>query len=334
MNWIVPSDEPVIRPGQLHGSLDAKRAGACHVIRQGDRYLMSYWGTSDKGEHRCLFAEASVDAPMKWKPAGVALSPEPNGDRGFIGPSMPFLLPVTESRWLMYYCGWLYGGPPTGQRLPNTTGAAISEDAGKTWKHIHPHPILPHDHTYDQSATGSVWVLHDPKSVDRLPFRMYYTAIGKYFDAPQGVTTGHGPNVPEIGIAYAESEDGIHWQKPIDHLLVSPRKFGVEPFEYICSKPCVIDRGVGAKGARYLLWVCTFGYAYRVHHLESDDGITWRWCPRVGPQGELGVGAAGKFDAAMRTYPAIVAHEGRLRCWFTGDQFGCTGMGYAESPMP
>ena len=42
---------------------------------------------------------------------------------------------------------------------------------------------------------------------------MYYTAIGRYFSAPKGVKTGHGSVIPEIGIAYAESRDGIRWEK-------------------------------------------------------------------------------------------------------------------------
>ena len=330
MPWNIPSETPIIRTGQLHGERDAALAGACHVLRHGDRYLMSYWGIATDKTHHCLLAEASVDRPMEWKPLGVALDPEPNGDNGFVGPSMPFLLPVTESRWLMYYCGWLYGGRPTGQRLPNTTGVAISEDAGKTWRHHHPHPIIPNDRPYDQSATGSVWVIHDPAR-SAAPFRMYYTAIGKYSDAPAGVKTGHGPNIPEIGIAYAESDDGLNWRKPVDHLLVKPRNFGVEPYEYICSKPCIIDRGPAGGAERYHLFVCTFGYAYRVHRLVSADGLDWKWRPRVGPDGELGIGKTGAFDDVMRTYPAVVAHGNGLRCWFTGNSFGRTGMGYAES---
>jgi len=334
MRWNIPSETPVIRPGQLH-EFTARRAGACHVIRDGDRYLMSYWGNAADGTHHCLIAQAPVDRPNDWTHHSVALSPEPNTDGGFIGPSMPFLLRVTATRWLMYYCGWLYGPPgwkcpKTG--LPNTTGVAVSDDAGKTWHHHHPHPIIPNDRQHDRSATGSVWVFHDPNPANgRLPFRMYYTAIGQYFDAPPNVKTGHGPKIPEIGIAYAESHDGLNWIKPIDHLLVTPRKFGVEPYEYICSKPCVIDRGNAAPpDKRFLLWVCTFGYAYRVHHLTSADGIDWQWSPRVGPDGELGIGKTDAFDGVMRTYPSVVPHGNGLRCWFTGNAFGQTGMGYAE----
>ena len=89
--------------------------------------------------------------------------------------------------------------------------------------------------------------------------------------------------IPEIGIGYAESRDGLHWEKPLDHLVVAPRGFGVTPYEYICSKPCVVRERDG-----YVMWVNTFGTAYRVHRLVSRDGLRWEWAERLGPDGELG----------------------------------------------
>ena len=156
---------------------------------------------------------------------------------------------------------------------------------------------------------------------------MYYTAIGGYYPRPAGVATGHGDTIPKIGIAYAESHDGLVWTKPVDHLLVEPREFGVSPYEYICSKPCVIRKSDG-----YVMWVNTFGTAYRVHRLVSRDGIDWQWAKRCGPDGELGTGDEGAFDDHQRSYPTIVSDKGALHCWFTGNGFGTTGMGYALGP--
>ena len=179
--------------------------------------------------------------------------------------------------------------------------------------------MIPLDRPYDAEGSGSIWVLHEN---DR--FRMYYTAIGRYFARPEGVETGHGDTIPEIGIAYAESADGIHWEKPVDQLLIAPRGFEVTPYEYICSKPCVIKW----QGS-YIMWVNTFGTAYRVHRLTSTDGLHWEWSSRSGPDGELGVGNVGSFDDHQRSYPTVVSRDGNLHCWFTGNRFGETGMGYA-----
>ena len=77
------------------------------------------------------------------------------------------------------------------------------------------------------------------------------------------------------------------------------------------------------------MWVNTFGTAYRVHRLGSSDGIHWDWTERYGPDGELAVGDGGSFDDEQRSYPSVVLANGELRCWYTGNKFGVTGMGYA-----
>jgi hypothetical protein len=247
------------------------------------------------------------------------MGPQPGSEHNCRGPGFPFLLPVTRDYWLLYFCGW--GRQRADGKLPNTTGVAASEDRGRQWRYHSTHPVIALDRPYDGQGTGSAWVLYENGL-----YRMYYTAIGKYFPRPEGVETGHGDVIPQIGIAYAESKDGVHWEKPVDRLLVAPRGFGVSPYEYIVSKPCVVRQKAG-----YTMWVNTFGTAYRVHRLVSSDGLSWNWTDRVGPDGELGVGPPGSFDDYQRSYPTVVCEGNELRCWFTGNGFGSTGMGYAVS---
>jgi hypothetical protein len=283
---------------------------------------MVYWGTDADGDHHILQADSPVDAPNEWQPVGGPLiGPQPDTEHNCAGPGFPFLLPVTADDWLLYFTGW---GRRADGKLPNTTGVALSSDGGHSWRYHDDHPVIAFDRPYDAEGTGSLWI----ELEDGL-FRMYYTAIGRYMERPDGVETGHGDTIPRIGIAYAESEDGLHWRKPLDDLVVSPRAFGVEPYEYICSKPCVIRRGGG-----YVMWVNTFGTAYRVHRLTSTDGLHWEWADRVGPDGELGVGLADAFDDHQRSYPTVVADGGVLRAWYTGNGFGATGLGYAEVQVP
>ncbi len=313
--WTIDKKNPVISPGSLHPPYDSRRAGAAHVIALGNELRMVYWGSGQGGNH-ILQARTSIDEPNRWQPlGGPILSAQPGTVHNCGGPSFPFLLPVTDTRWHLYFCAW---GMSKNGRLPNTTGLAVSEDCGATWRYHSQHPIVHLDRPYDAEGTGSLWILKEDGR-----FRMYYTALGRYFARPEGVKTGHGDTIPDIGIAYAESEDGIHWEKPAEQLLVAPRGFGVEPYEYICSKPCVLrdERG-------YTMWVNTFGTAYRVHRLTSPDGFHWEWAERVGPDGELGVGAAGSFDDVQRSYPTMLPAYGSLHCWFTGNRFGETGMGY------
>jgi len=315
--WTVQQTGPVIPLGRVHPLFDATRAGAAHVVRFGDRYTMVYWGSDKQGRNYILRAESPVDNPNQWVAVGgLLIGPQPNTNHNCRGPSFPFLLPVTDQHWLLYFCGW---GRRADRKLANTTGVAISEDGGQTWRYHDDNPVLPLDRPYDAEGTGSVWVLHEQDK-----FRMYYTAIGRYFSAPKGVKTGHGSVIPEIGIAYAESHDGMRWEKPLDDWVVRPRAFGVKPYEYICSKPCLLR-----DGATYTMWVNTFGTAYRVHRLVSRDGTKWQWAERTGADGELGVGGKGSFDDHQRSYPTVIRHDNEYRCWYTGNGFGCTGMGYA-----
>ena len=190
---------------------------------------MVYWGSDRRGRHYILQAESRTDEPNRWQPLGGALiGPQPDTTYNFHGPSFPFLIRVTDSHWLLYFCAW---GEGKDGKLPNTTGVAISDDGGGSWRYHEEHPIVGPDRPYDAEGSGSVWVLREG---DR--FRMYYTAIGRYSPKPDGVKTGYGDTIPEIGIAYAESRDGLHWEKPLDRLVVAPRGFGVTPYEYICSK--------------------------------------------------------------------------------------------------
>lgn len=316
--WEIAGSTPVIRPGMLQPVYDQTRAGAAHVLVMGDTYRMVYWGSDKAGKNYILQAESPLEQADQWKPlGGPLLGPQEEVEENSQGPSFPFLLPVRQDYWLLYYCGW--GRRRADGKLPNTTGVAVSEDGGFSWRYASGH--LPCDRPWDQEGTGSVWVL-----LEEGRFRMYYTAIGRYFDRPEGVQSGHGDRLPLIGVAYAESDDGIHWEKPLDDWVVRPRQFDIEPYEYICSKPCVV-----VQNGQYTMWVNTFGTAYRVHRLVSADGINWEWSRRVGPDGELGVGAAGAFDDGQRSYPTVVPWRDGYRCWYTGNGFGVTGMGWATA---
>ncbi|MCX5662697.1 MAG: hypothetical protein NTW19_23705 [Planctomycetota bacterium] len=155
--WQFPAASPVIAPGQLHGPLDARRASAAHVIERDGRYFMTYWGADAAGANRIFAAEADVDRPNDWRPLGPILDPQPHAPYNCKGPSFPFVLPVDDRHWLLYFCAW---GEPT-RKLPNTTGVAISDDAGRTWRYWRDQPMLALDRPYDREATGSLWVTHE-----------------------------------------------------------------------------------------------------------------------------------------------------------------------------
>jgi len=321
--WKVDPAQPVIKPG-FNGNLDARRACAAHVVEVGGAYRMYYWGGDADGYNRICVAESEPDSPTGWKPRGSVLERQPDTDYNVKGPGFPFVLPRDDGPWLMYVTGW--GQPKPGGGIPNRTCLALSHDRGRTWKYADENPVIPLDMPYDKEATGSVWVIRRGNQ-----FCMYYTAIGEYYPRPPGVKTGHGERIPAIGIAYAVSDDGIRWTKPYRHWLVSPRRFQAEPYEYICSKPCIVE-----ENGRYRMWVNTFGTAYRIRSLTSGDGIFWKWVDSPGApgDGELGVGPTGSWDDLQRSYICALKSGGKYHAWFTGNRFGATGIGHATADIP
>lgn len=319
LNWTTHTDNPVVRPGQLNPGYDDHGAGACHVVQVGDVYRMYYWGWSPAG-YFILMAEAPVDDPNAWQAVGDGplLQRDPDTDYVSKGPSFPFVYAVDDSTWLMIFGAW--GKPREDGKLPNTSGLAISEDAGLTWRYHEHSPCIPLDRDYDSEATGSVAVV---KAGDE--FRLYYTSIAHYFPKPDDVTSGHGDTIPWIGVAYAVSDDGVHWEKPLDEFMITARRYDADPYEYINSKPFVMH-----DGEQWRMWISTFGHAYRIRSLVSDDGLEWTRVPS-GPDGDLGIGEPGAFDDHQRSYASVVRHENTLRMWYTGNAFGSTGMGYAEA---
>jgi len=316
IRWKLDPANPVIRPGQINGDLDARHAGGAHVLQLGDTYRMYYWAVGGDGVNRICVAESPTDNPNEWTPLGSVLEPQTDTEYNCGGPSFPFVLPREDGPWLMYFGAW--GRPREDGTLPNSTGLAVSDDYGRTWRYCGGRPILAMNRPWDKSATGSVWVITDGDAL-----RMYYTAIGEYYDRPEGAVTGHGDVIPMIGIGYAVSTNGIEWTKPFDGLLASPRGWDTDPYEYICSKPCLV-----AEPGGWRMWVSTFGPAYRVRSLTSPDGLNWTWQPS-GPDGDLGVGQSGAFDDHQRSYATVVRRGDEYLCWYTGNAFGAAGMGFA-----
>ena len=312
--WDIDQARQVIQPGQLFGDLDASCAGACHVIQVGNRYRMYYWAGGADGSRICI-AESPVEDPNAWESVKVALERQPENVYNEIGPGFPFVVPRNDGPWMMYFCGW---GRTKEDGMPRTrAGLARSHDKGLTWEYIQDAPIIPSDRPWDAEGTGSVHVLYESGL-----FRMYYTSKGSYYPRPEGVETGHGDTIPDIGIGYAISDDGMNWTKPLHHWLIGPRRFTAEPYEYICSKPCIVREDKG-----YRMWVNTFSTRYRIRSLWSTNGMNWHWNPSP-PDGELGVGPEGAFDDEQRSYISVVKYKDEYRCWFTGNGFGANGMGY------
>jgi len=314
IQWEFHPENPVIRPGQLHPELDARVSGAASVIQLGDRYQMFYWGSGRSPNCLCA-AESTVESPNDWRPLGCIVAPDPSDQWNVDGPRWPWALVIDERTVFLYFCS---RSDPKERPYPSHYRLLISEDGGESWRSVSDRPLFERQKPYEQEAFGSVCVVKVGAK-----FHMYYTAIKGYIPRPPGIETNDTPPLPLIGIGLATSDDGICWERPYDHYLIGPRLFATEPYEYKVAKPCVIR-----DGDIWRMWVSCFGRHYRVHSLLSSDAIHWHWQPAC-PNGEMGIGAPGSFDDHQRCYAMVVKHEEQYRCWYTGNGFGATGMGYA-----
>ena len=342
IRWKFQPNNPVIRPGQINGDFDARVAGAATVLRLGDTYRMFYWGSGTYPNCICV-AESPIDPPNQWRSLGCLITPEPEKEYNVNGPRWPWVLAVDEKTIFLYYCT---RSDPAKHPFPNHYWLLISEDGGYTWQEVLASPLLKKEKSYEQEAFGSFCVVKVGQK-----FHMYYTAIAGYIKRPIDVETHHDdplppalvssgqrrpqvnvgtPNddlLPLIGIGLATSDDGIRWEKPYDHFLVGPRFFATEPYEYKVAKPCVIQ-----DGNIWRMWVSCLGRYYRVCSLASRDAIHWHWQPSE-VEGDFGRGALGSFDDRQRCYATVIKQDDEYRCWYTGNGFGVTGMGYATGTV-
>ena len=161
------------------------------------------------------------------------------------------VVPIDDLYHLVYW-----GTDPDGQH--HILHATSAPDAPNDWTPTND-PLLSAQPENPYNSRGPSFPFLLPVSADY--WLLYYCGWGD--PRPDGAQTGHGDTIPQIGIAYAESDDGLHWAKPRADWIVKPRGFAVEPYEYICSKPFILQEPRG-----YRMWVHTFGTAYRVRSLR------------------------------------------------------------------
>ena len=214
-------------------------------------------------------------------------------DNGIVGSC---LTTVGDRRYL-FYTGW-----NRGVTVPFYLGAGLAvSDAGGPFRRVSRAPVL---QLVDEEPflTGSPFV-----SNEGARWRMWYISGTGW------ITEGSGLE-PCYNIRYAESHDGIQWERPGRTCI----DYG--PGEHAIARPWVIrDRD------RYRMWFAVRGVRYRIAYAESVDGITWTRADQVGgllPSGE-------GWDSDMVEYPCLIDYCGRRYMLYNGNDYGKTGVGLA-----
>ncbi len=229
--------------------------------------------------------------------------------------AMPsWFLPVraedgTDEIWL-YYTGW-NKSETASYRLG--IGLAVSRDGGLTFVRRFVGPLL------DRSIYDPVWVAQPCVMREGDRWRMWYlscTKIEVINDHPE----------PFYDVKYAESADGINWQRTGQVCI------GYDEFTDAIGRPTIYKDGGLYK--MYFSYRNALNYrtdvdrSYRIGYAESNDGLTWERKDHL-----AGIArSVDGWDATMMDYCHIFRHQHAWTMLYNGNGFGASGFGYATQP--
>ncbi len=264
----------------------------------GDRFRIYFSARDSANRSSISFIEIDLNEPGRvlCEADDAVLGPGELAMFDDSGVSIGCIVPVAEKRYL-YYMGWHLTVTVPWQ---NAIGLAISEGPGQPFQRVSRFPIVPLNDV-DPYTISYPWVVREDGR-----FRMWYGS---------NIAWGSRKEDMRHLIRYAESADGIHW----DRQGIVAIDFESSD-EYAICKPCVVR-----DADRYRMWFCSRGAAYRIRYAESGDGVHWT---RSADSAAIDVSPDG-WDAEMIEYPHVFDHAGRRYMLYAGNGFGRTGFGLA-----
>lgn len=206
-----------------------------------------------------------------------------------------------EGKVYLYTIGW-----NPGVRQPlfySSIGLATSHDDGQTFEKYGRAPIMARSE-HDPCLVTAPVVLKDQDK-----WRMWYVSGVGWEECDGNLNS-------KYHIKYAESRDGIHWNRDgtvcIDFSDHTERNI---------SRMCVIN-----DSRTFRAWFSSNrGDGYRIEYAESVDGITWK---RHGTPLGLELSREG-WDSKAMAYPYVVKHRDSWFMFYNGNGFGQEGVGLA-----
>ena len=279
----------------------------CDLV--SDTLLRIYFSTrDDKGRSIPTYIEANPENPSEI----YKIKSEPILDLGALGTFddngiMPSSIVNHNNKKYLYYIGW---NPQVTVSYRLSIGLAISEDGGESFKKHSIGPLLDRDLNEPYFNTAPYVIIENGI------WKMWYVSCTKW------ETINDWPE-PYYLIRYAESKDGIHWNRKnavcIDY----------DDFTHAIGKPCVYKKD----GLYKMIYSYRHsnGYrtesskSYRLGYAESKDGIKWiRQDERFNfKQNEA------EWETIMQEYTSTYIHKGVRYMVYNGNGFGETGFGYA-----
>jgi hypothetical protein len=262
------------------------------------RHRVYFSGRDEQGRARIGFFDFDITRPHEI----IDVSQHPVAELGSLGSfddngmTVSWLVNHAGQQYL-YYSGWNLG-----VTVPFYFFVGVLKSNGRAFQRVSDAPILPR-HPVDPYLTASPCVL-----VEDATWRMWYVSC-------TGWNIVDGQIRHHYHIKYAESSDGIHWQR--DGRVCIDFK---SADEYAISRPCVVR-----DPDMYRMWYSYRGASYRIGYAESPDGLVWQ---RKDKEAGIDVSAEG-WDSEMIAYPYVFDHKGRRYMLYNGNGYGKTGIGLA-----
>ena len=224
------------------------------------------------------------------------LSPGNPGLYDDSGTSLACILPI-QSKLYGFYVGWNLSVTVPWR---NSIGLGIYDAEENYFSKPFFAPILDRSHI-DPFSLSYPWIITENNL-----FKMWYGS---------NLNWGAQKNEMQHVIKYAESQDGIHWERK-NNICINFN----DPEEYAICRPCVIK-----DSDCYRMWYSYRGERYRIGYAESQDGLTW-----VRKDGKVGIDVSSTgWDSEMIEYPFIFDHQGERYMLYNGNDYGRSGIGLA-----
>jgi len=212
---------------------------------------------------------------------------------------------IIDNKLVLYYLGWNLK-----VTVPwlNTIGIAFWSDDEQRFVKGGRAPIM------DRSEEDPFTISYPSILFEDGRYRMWYGS---------NLQWGSRQESMEHIFKYAESKDGIHWNR-LNRIVLNLQ----HPGEYALSKPFVIK-----SGELYKMW---YSYRangeilhYRIGYAESIDGLNW-----IRKDELAGIDVSPhNWDSEMISYPFVFKHNNKWIMLYNGNGYGREGFGWATSPI-
>lgn len=260
-----------------------------------------YFSGRDKSNRSLIgFVEIDINNPQKI----LNISTEAVLGLGSLGAFddngvSPTCIVNHEGKKYLYYFGWNKGSLV---RAAEVSGLAISEDDGKTFRRFSRAPIIDRTNAEPYQILVISCIL-----IEDGVWRMWYDSADEW----------QTPALPRYNIKYAESADGINWERK-----------GIVSVDYKSGDESRVSRAsVLKEDGIYKMWHC---YAidsggYRMGYAESEDGYKFE---RKDDSLTIQTSLDG-WDSEMVCYPHVFKHKEQKIMLYCGNGYGRTGFGMA-----